>query len=339
MAEQVFSFLSVFMRIGVLSNPQAGRNRTRTARLRAFLDNQLHDHPTDQSNVVHIETSPDVRIEDAVATLARHDIDVLAVWGGDGTLQRVLTETLSTHVFARLPLIAPLKGGRTNTGALDIGSQSDPVNALSALLKAAGEGGIERRIVERSVLRIDLGPDEAVQYGFFFGLGVIHRSTDLKHRILPDQYFQGPLTSGAIIGLVALRALLGSSRGVLSRDHIDVQLDGQSAEYQSFLLAFATTLNSVMNIRPFWGQEEAPIHFTAVAEGAERLLLAPIRIVQGRPPRSDKPAEGYLSRNVNQLDVQLDCGLFLDGELFAPKPGRVVRIEADRRLRFVQTRR
>ena len=317
------------MRIGVLSNPQAGRDRTRTERLRAFL--------RDQSAIVHIETSPEVRIEDAVATFARRDIDVLAVCGGDGTLQCVLTEILTTNMFARLPLIAPLKGGRTNLGALDIGSQSDPVHALSTLLKAVREGGIEQRIVERPVLRIDLGPDDAVQYGFFFGIGVIHRTTDLKHRILPDQYFQGPLTSGAIIGLVALRALLGSSRGVLSRDYMEVQLDGQSAEYHSFLLAFATTLNSVMNIRPFWGQEEAPIHFTAVAEGAERLLLAPIRIVQGHPPRSDKPAEGYLSRNVNQLDVQLDCGLFIDGELFAPKPGRVVCIEADRRLRFVHT--
>ena len=317
------------MRIGVLSNPQAGRDRTRTERLRALLN--------DQPAIVHIETSPEVRIEDAVATLARHDIDVLAVCGGDGTLQRVLTEILSTHVFARLPLIAPLKGGRTNTGALDIGSQSDPVKALSILLKSAREGSIEQGIVERPVLRIDLGPDEAVQYGFFFGIGVIHRVTDLKHRILPDQYFQGPVASGAIIGLVAVRALLGSSSGVLMRDHMDIQLNGQPIGDSSYLLAFATTLNSVMNIRPFWGQEEAPIHFTAIAEGAERLLLAPIRIIQGRPPRSDKPAAGYLSWNVNQLDLRLDCGLFIDGELFVPKPDRAVRVAADRRLRFVRT--
>jgi hypothetical protein len=317
------------MRIGVLSNLQAGRDRTRTERLRALVN--------DQPDITHIETSPQVRIEDAVATLARRDIEVLAVCGGDGTLQRVLTEILRTNVFARLPLIAPLKGGRTNTGALDIGSRSNPVNALSTLMKAVREGRLEQRIVERPVLRIDLGPDGAVQYGFFFGGGVIHRTTDLKHRILPDQYFQGAVTSGAIVGLVAIRALLGSSRGVLIRDHMAIRLDGQPLEHRSFLLAFATTLNSVMEIRPFWGQEEAPIHFTAIAEGAERLLLAPIRIIQGRPPRPDRPAQGYLSRNVNQVKLQLDCGLFIDGELFAPKKGRVVRIEADQRLRFVRT--
>jgi diacylglycerol kinase (ATP) len=320
------------MRIGVLSNPQAGRNRNRTERLRAFLNAQ-----PDSVQIEHVETGPQVRIEDALATLARHDIEVLAVCGGDGTLQRVLTQMLGTNAFACLPLIAPLKGGRTNTGALDIGSQSNPVSALSTLMKAVRAGSIGQRIVERPVLRIDLGPDEAVQYGFFFGVGVIHRTTDLKHRILPDQYFQGPVTSGAIVGLVAVRALLGSSRGVLIRDHMDVQLDGQPLGYRSFLLAFATTLNSVMEIRPFWGQEEAPIHFTAIAEEAQRLLLAPIRIIQGRPPRPDKPAHGYLSHNVDQVKLQLDCGLFIDGELFQPKPGRVVRIEADQRLRFVRT--
>lgn len=323
------------MRIGVLSNPQAGRNPTRTERLRALLDDQPDSEHIE--HIEHVETGPQVRIEEAVAILARRDIEVLAVCGGDGTLQGVLTEILRTNVFARLPFIAPLKGGRTNTGALDIGSQSDPLNALSTLMKVVREGSLDQRIVERPVLRIDLGPDEAVQYGFFFGAGVIHRTTDLKHRILPDQYFQGPLTSGAIVGLVAARALLGSSRGVLMRDHMAIRLDGQPLGYHSFLLAFATTFNSVMKIRPFWGQEEAPIHFTAIAEGAERLLLAPVRIIQGRSPRSDRPAQGYLSHNVQQVQLQLDCGLFIDGELFQPKPGRIVRIEADQRLRFIHT--
>ena len=317
------------MRIGVLSNTQAGRNPSRIARLRALCERQ--------SDVVHIETGPQLGVEEAVATLAGHDIEVLAVWGGDGTLQRVLTALLSTPTFARLPLIAPLKGGRTNAGALDIGSHTNPLSALSRLLKTVRQGKLEPDLVERPVLRIELGPDEAVQYGFFFGVGVIYRTTELKHGLLPERYFQGPLTSGAIIGLVALRALLGSSRGVLSRDRLAVRLDGRPLGSDSFLLAFATTLNSLMRLRPFWGQEEAPIHCTAVAEGAPRRLLAHIRIVQGRPPRPDGLLAGYVSHNVHQLQVRLDCGIVIDGELFGPKEGRVVRVEADRRLRFVRT--
>lgn len=317
------------MRIGVLSNTQAGRNPSRPARLRVLCERR--------SDVVHVETGPQLGVEEAVATLAGHDIEVLAVCGGDGTLQRALTALLSMPTLARLPLIAPLKGGRTNAGALDIGSHPDPLSALSGLMQAARRGRLGKGVVERPVLRVELGPDEAVQYGFFFGMGVVYRTTELKHRLLPDRYFQGPLTSGVIIGLVALRALLGSSRGVLSRDRMDIQLDGRPLDCGSFLLAFATTLNSLMTLRPFWGQEEAPIRCTAVAEGAPRRLLAPIRIVQGRPPRPDGPLAGYVSHNVHQLQVRLDCGIVIDGELFGPKEGRVVRVEADRRLRFVRT--
>ena len=317
------------MRIGVLSNPQAGRNPSRMARLRTLCERQ--------SDVVHIETGPQLGVEEAVTTLAGYDIEVLAVCGGDGTLQRALTALLSTPTFARLPLIAPLKGGRTNAGALDIGSHPNPLSALSRLMTAVRQGKLGQGLVERPVLRVELGPDEAVQYGFFFGVGVIYRTTELKHRLLPERYFQGPLASGAIIGLVALRALLGSSRGVLSRDRMDIRLDGRPLGSGSFLLAFATTLDSLMRLRPFWGQEEAPIRCTAVAEGAPRRLLAPFRILQGRPPRPDGPLAGYVSHNVHQLQFRLDCGIVIDGELFGPKEGRVVRIAADRRLRFVRT--
>ncbi len=320
---------SSFMRIGVLSNTQAGRNLSRAARLRALCEGQ--------SDVVHLEIGPQLGVEEAVAILAGHESEVLAVCGGDGTLQHVLTALLSTPTPARLPLIAPLKGGRTNAGALDIGSHPNPLSALSRLMQAVRQGKLRQSVVERPVLRVELGPDEAVQYGFFFGVGVIYRTTELKHRLLPDRYFQGPLTSGAIIGLVALRTLLGSSRGVLVRDRMDIQLDSRSLGSRPFLLAFATTLNSLMRLRPFWGQEEAPIHCTAIAEGAPRRLLAPFRIVQGRPPQSDGPLAGYVSHNLYQLQVRLDCGIVIDGELFAPKEGRVVRVEVDRRLQFVRT--
>lgn len=317
------------MRIGVLSNPRAGRQPGRVARLRALCERQ--------PDVVYVETGPRLGVEDAVAALAGHDIGVLAVYGGDGTLQRVLTATLRSPVFVRLPLIAPLKGGRTNAAALDIGSHPNPLRALSGLMKAVRHDSLAQTVVERPVLRIELGPDETVQYGFFFGLGVIYRTTELKHRLLPKRYFQGPLTSGAIIGLVALRALLGSCRGVLSRDRLDIRLDGCPLAPGSFLLAFATTLDSVLGLHPFWGREDAPIRYTAVAEGASRRLLAPLRIVRGRPPQPDRPLAGYVSHNVHQLRFRLDCGLVIDGELFGPKAGRVVCLEADRRLRFVRT--
>lgn len=323
------------MRIGILSNPKAGRNRKRAAQFHAFL--------RDQTAIVHIETDRYPRRQDALAVLAQHEVDIVAVYGGDGTLQRVLTEVLSTDVFPRLPFIAPLRGGRTNTGAAAIGSPSNPVRALAALLEAIEENTVCDRIVTRPVLRIDLGPNEPqgqIQYGLILGLGVIHRTTELKHRILPDKYFQGVLGSAAFMGYVALQAVLRSSNGVVQPDEMAISLDGQAilegmdGHKQPYLFVVATTLDHFfLNLRPFWGQANAPIRFTAMTAGARRRLLSLIHIAQGKPPR----AEGYVSRNVAKLELQLACGLFIDGELFAPKPNRCIRIEADQRIKFVRT--
>ena len=72
------------MRIGVLNNLRAGRNPRRVARMLSF----LRDCP----EIPHVETETGEHVQEALATLAKQDVDILAVNGGDGTIQRVLTE-------------------------------------------------------------------------------------------------------------------------------------------------------------------------------------------------------------------------------------------------------
>ena len=328
------------MRIGVLSNPKAGRHRRRAARFQAFLHN-----PQNQTALVHAETDRYPHLVDALAVLARHEVDILAVYGGDGTLQRVLTQVLSTDVFPRLPLIAPLRGGRTNMAARAIGSPSNPVRAVSALVKAVEGNSLSDRIVTRPIIRVDLGPEEPVQYGLILGSGVIYRTTELKHRILPDQYFQGVLGSGAFICYVALQAVLGFSNGLMQPDEMAISFDGQNLRQgrdghvqplvrQPYLFAVVTTLDHFfLRLRPFWGHGNAPLRFTAMTAGAKRRLASLIHMAQGKSPQ----AEGYVSRNVTKLELQLGCGLLIDGELFPPKPDRCVCIEADQRITFIRT--
>jgi hypothetical protein len=222
--------------------------------------------------------------------------------------------------------------------ALDIGSHRDPVKALATLVTAIRNGSWQKRIVERPVLRIDLGPVEAVQYGMFFGVGVLHRTIALKHRVLPKRHFQGLLGAVAFAGTLITRAVLGSSRGLLTPDLMKICLDGQPLEREQFMLVMATSLERLfLNIRPFWGKEAAPIRFTAIAAGASRTPLTALRILRGIPPFPRVSVPDYTSRNVDQLAVSLDCGVLVDGELFAPVPGRTVQIAADRRVQFIRT--
>jgi diacylglycerol kinase (ATP) len=317
------------VRIGVLTNLRAGRSSTRVSRILSF----LQGHP----DVPHVETESHDQIPGALAVLANHGVDVLAVNGGDGTLQRALTEILGNGAFAHPPLIAPLRGGRTNMNALDLGSRRNPVAALSSLIEAARNRSIHTRTVERAVLRVDCGPQGAVQYGMCFGAGVIHRAVEFKHQLLPERHFQGLLGAGVFAGALITRAAFGSVSGLLTPDRMEIRLDGQPVVRENFQVVMATTLKRLfLGIQPFWGQEAAPIRFTAIAAGAPRTPSVVIRVLCGYPPLNGTRDPAYTSRNVRLAELRLDCGLVVDGELFAPEPGRAVRIETDQRARFVR---
>jgi hypothetical protein len=209
--------------------------------------------------------------------------------------------------------------------------------ALSALLAAAQNGSMAERIVERDVLRIDLGPEAGVQYGMFFGAGVLHRAIECKHQLLPERHFQGLLGAGVFTGVLVVRAALGSVRGLLTPDNMEIRLDGKPIGRDAYQVVMATTLARLfLGIRPFWGHEAAPIRFTAIAAGAARTVSTPIIILCGYPPPQRLRDTGYTSHNVRRIEIALDCGLLIDGELFPPRSGRIVRIEADRRIRFVR---
>ena len=165
------------MRIGLLNNLFSGRNDTQVARLLSHLGGRR--------DIAHVETSSAEAVPEALSELDRQGVELLVVNGGDGTLQHVLTEILGGDGFeGRVPLLAVLRGGRTNMTALDLGTGRDPVRAMARLIEAARKGDVQRRVLERRVLRVQYGPMREVRYGMFFGAGVIHRGIDflLGHR-------------------------------------------------------------------------------------------------------------------------------------------------------------
>ncbi len=318
------------MRVCVLTNLRAGRKNARLQRVLTFLKSR--------PDILHIETDSYQHVREALELLADKGMEVLAVNGGDGTLQHALTELLRDGRFPALPLIAPLRGGRTNMNALVLGSHPDPVVALTTLLTAARDGSLLNRVVQQPVLRVEYDPEAAPQFGMFFGVGLLHRAIERKHQVLPKRRLQGLPGAAMFLGSMVARAAFGSESGILMPDGMTVTLDQSRKHWDRFLLFMATTLNRLFfNLRPFWGTESAPIHCTAIAPGARRTPGAVLRILRGQAPYAHPEAAGYFSGNAHQLELHLDCGLLLDGELFAPQPGRIVRMTTDQRLRFVQT--
>jgi len=319
------------LRIALLNNLRAGRSDAQVSRLLGF----LRQHP----DVLHVETDSAYAMPEALADLARQEVDVLAVNGGDGTLQHALTEILDGHAFGdSVPMIAPLRGGRTNMTALDLGTQSDPLRSMARLIEATREGTLESLVRPRNVIRVEFGPGRRVEYGMFLGLGMIHRAIELTHRVFPRGRSQGVLGSTLVTAaLVSRAALLRNTDGVLTPDKVQVLLDGKMLEQGEFLLSIASTLGRLFSrMRPFWGAGSGSLRFTFVSPKAHRPWRAVLPILRGKTNEIVCEENGYVSRNVDRADLRFDCGFTLDGELFAAEPGRTAAVSADRRVRFLE---
>jgi hypothetical protein len=319
------------MRIGLLNNLRAGRNESRVHRLLGYLGR----HP----EVAHVETTSVAAVPEALSELAREEVGLLVVNGGDGTLQHALTEILGRGEFGgRLPLLALLHGGRTNMTALDLGTRRDPLRAMASLIEAVRSGRIGERCVERRVLRVRYGPGHESRYGMFFGAGVIHRGIELVHRVFPPGRSQGVLGASLVTGaLLGRLALLGDSQGLLAPDKVRILLDGWPAERGESRLVMATTLDRLfLRMRPFWGSGPGGVRFTALSADARRLERALPGILRGRPGRMVTERNGYTSRNAKRVDLELGCGFTVDGELVEPCPGRTLSITAENTVRFVR---
>jgi diacylglycerol kinase (ATP) len=92
--------------IGVVINPLSGGNRNGLEDVRSVIS----AHP----QVIHcdVQTPDDVQV--ALAQFARQKVNLLAVNGGDGTVQAVLTAIFQHQPFEEPPLLAVLQSGTTS---------------------------------------------------------------------------------------------------------------------------------------------------------------------------------------------------------------------------------
>ncbi|HEY2772644.1 MAG TPA: diacylglycerol kinase family protein [Candidatus Binatia bacterium] len=330
------------MRIGVLTNLNAGGGGARAGK--------VLEHLRRYPEIVRAQTDN----PDALRELAAARVDILAVNGGDGTLQKTLTEVLREgSPFGRngdpreLPIIAPLRTGRTSMSAYDIGSPRDARVAIDRLVTRARSGRVGEWLVRRAALRMTLEPDGVDHWGTFFGVGVIYRGTLLTHRIFPKGKAQGAFGSAVVTAGLVARAITGRApvatdgeEHPLTIDPITVDLDGARLDAGQFQLLMATTLHRLFaGIRPFWGKGPGGIRFTTLGPGCLRRPQELARVLRGIPPKRDADVTAlYASRNVEQVDLVLDCGISLDGEMFPPVAGRRASLLADHRIRFLSTR-
>jgi len=320
------------VQVALLNNLRAGRS---SAQVKRILD-LLRAYP----HVQHVETEDTLALPEALAQLAQRRVDLLVVNGGDGSINHVLTEILSRDTFGETPMVAPLRGGRTNMTALDLGASRDPVKGLAAVLRAVEEGRIEERVVQRPVLRIHSNRRSETHYGMFFGAGMILRAIELTHRLFPTGRSQGVFGAGIVTGMLIARNGIRPEKpkdGIIRPDKAQITLDGWQVPDAEFMLLIASSLERLfLRMNPFWGGGPGGVRFTSIATGALHKRRAALGVLRGRPKPFVTPENGWTSRNAERAELRMDCGFSIDGEVFAPEPDEFVTLSADHRVRFVR---
>jgi len=317
------------VRIGLLNNLRAGRNRRRAQRVLRAIDGA--------KDVLHVATPSAEAVPDALAVMERADVELVIVNGGDGTLERVLTALHADAKPSWSPAIAPIRGGRTNMTAADLGAAHDSIRGLREVLAAARAGRLEERVVRRSVLRVAKHHGADVRCGMFAAAGMLGRAVTLTTRHLPkgraQETFGVALVTGALVGNV-----LSGARGEIMRaDKIRLAFDGEPLPDEERLVTLFTTLDRlIFGIRPCWGTGPGPIRATLVRGGAERMSRTIPAILRGRAPAFATPEHGYTSANAARVELAADCEVTVDGELFPVEPNAAYTITAAERVRFVR---
>jgi diacylglycerol kinase family enzyme len=313
--------------VGLISNPQSGHNRDQFQRIRQRIERCGSIH--------HIVTENPGDIPDALAQLARENIGILAINGGDGTTSAILGHALESGCFDSLPLVALLPGGTANMNAGDIGISGSLARATERFCRwCDGDRDTTGRIAGRSLLRVVPIPGEPPQFGMFLGAGAIIQGTEYAHeevhaRGLRDDFSLALTTLRTVWGI--LRDNPRFNRHVTTRMTID---NGAPMQHDALILAISTLQRLAFGMKPFWGNGPGRLRITLIEQHSSRFARTFLSIVRGRPNRNAVPAAGYHSHNAQTVELRLDGKLNLDGEIL--EPAGPVSISASEELAFLR---
>ncbi len=297
-------------RIGIVINPLSGGNLNGLGEIRSIID----AHP----EVVHCDVRTPQDVLEALTDFARRGVDLLAVNGGDGTVQAVLTTLFHHRPFEIRPLLSVLQSGTTSMTARDVGFSGSRVRSLKKLFKWAATGEGNPRVIERPVLQV-LAPGHQTRYGMFFGASAIYQGIQYFHRKLNTRGLRGEIGPG----LTILRFLWSAARqGSDFIPPIPVSIamdDSPPQQFDSFVVLVSTLERLFLGLYPYWGNESGPLHYTAVRARPRYLLRALPSILRGRRGPYGTPDNGFYSHNVHEIKLNLDSGFTLDGQLYRPE--------------------
>ena len=300
--------------IGVVLNPQAGRNRHAGDRA-ARLGHLLGPHGW------VCETTSLEQLADAAAECRERAVSVLGVCGGDGTLARTITALVREYgPDSALPSILPLRAGTMNTVARAMGCSAWQPERMLAEIVGEQRRGEPLPLAEHQLVCVN-----GRHYGFMVGAGV------------PVEFlraYYGQPRRGAI-GAVRTLARLSSSamvggptiQRVFRPMPAELVADGRSGPFDAYTVVYASTIEDIgLGFRPTYRAREQAgrFHVFAAAIGARAFIARLPAIRLARPTRS-RQVHDVLAAHL-RVEFRDPTLYMIDGDIMEPTTHLDVRL-------------
>jgi diacylglycerol kinase family enzyme len=262
-----------------------------------------------------------------------HNAKLLCVYGGDGTVQRVL-DRLAPDKEDDIHL-ALIGGGTMNVTSRWCGFSNNPGRNFRYVVRAFRSGELLLR--ELPLLAITTGDE--FHHGFTFGMGPIVRLLDAYERG-PKGKVAAAATAARAVAAAWLKYPSHYER-LLTQMDAEVELDGDRLPHTQFSALFANVTGQINpGVEPFvGGRSRQSFHCAAYAVGAREMTLTLPLLIRGWLPkdldfsgwleRSGKMPklasdQRYVNRPASRFSIKSDERLYtIDGELLTTDSGQI----------------
>jgi len=301
------------IRVGVISNPRSWRNtRPET---REAIQRTLAAHRPE-----HFEEDTLDGLLSRTRDLIGRDSEVIIVNGGDGTVQAVLTGLFNRPPGTPLPLLVVLSGGTTNTTAHDLGYGSGLAPELDELLTQAEAGCLRGTMVSHAVLRADVGRPQPM-YAMFFGAGGVYHGINFYRSRVETRGLRGEKGAGVALAVFIGQVISGKGGKLFPPLRMAVRLDDRRIEPAEYFGVLVSTMDrQFLGLRPYWGEGPGTVRFSAMSYKPRHVVRAASAVLRGRRSPYLREEFGYHSANAFEVELDVDSGFTLDGELFTDVP-------------------
>jgi hypothetical protein len=322
------------VRIALLSNPKSTGNIAQLPLIREY----CADHP----DVFHYEVEDASQIGEAMKSIALVRPKVLAINGGDGTVQAALTEIYNGGHFGDAPPpVAVLPSGKTNLIALDLGARGDPVETLERLIELARTDDLGSYTVARELIALrggSGGDDERPVIGMFLGgAGLADTMLYCRDKIYPLGLPNSVAHAITAVATIA-KLLLRIKASFLPPDSkpLSVSLSEQGDPITGrFSLLAVTTLEKLLLSTDFGAHREGKLKMLAIEAEPETVMGAVFAKIIGKLGRH--AVRGVHFQEANEITIEgEDSNVILDGETFRAVSGSPIHLRTAQPLSFVK---